>query len=567
MRQFQFAYTDDNDLRSRLIEIRRDNDSYAAKFLFHVYSETTDQQKLDQICHIIEHTIPESFCVGSTSNGNILDGNFSSAEIIVTCSVFEHATTKIEVLQYKLNSDTAESVAQKLIDQVEQKTWVKAVELLVTMRGMSMTDFCNEMQDLREDVQVFGGGAFNPDINNDESLVFSGEGKCSSKSGVFILYGGEELNVYSTAVTGWIPLGPSFQVTRADGAKLYELDGKPAYEAYYKYLNIPNDENFFHNTLEFPFYYMLNGINILRAPIACNSDGSLTMTSDMAENVTAKIAYGDPQTILSKVYELGQRVKGFKPQTIQIFSCGARRKFWGEADVGKESLPFQSMAPTSGFYTSGEFLRTGDCLNQHNVTMVIVAMREGVPCKDECADLNVPELDFSGKISMINRLATFIDSATSDLEASNRVLHSLMEHDSLTSLYKRDWVEKRVEEACETGSSFSLILVNIRQMKKINCEFGRKIGDAVIRKVANQIQHVLFSMTGDGLCGRWNGDEFLVFLPGLESSKVLQLSEKLERSIGEMSIPQVGTISVNMGIAERKNKESLDSLLASLYSA
>ena len=40
-------------------------------------------------------------------------------------------------------------------------------------------------------------------------------------------------------------------------------------------------------------------------------------------------------------------------------------------------MPFQGMASTSGFYTSGEFLRYDKRLIQHNVTLVVAAMREG----------------------------------------------------------------------------------------------------------------------------------------------------------------------------------------------
>ena len=59
------------------------------------------------------------------------------------------------------------------------------------------------------------------------------------------LFGGEDFHVESFYVTGWKPLGRGLRVTNAQGTKLGELDGRPAYETYYKYLNIKNDEHFF----------------------------------------------------------------------------------------------------------------------------------------------------------------------------------------------------------------------------------------------------------------------------------------------------------------------------------
>ena len=109
------------------------------------------------------------------------------------------------------------------------------------------------------------------------------------------------MHIYTTHIAGWKPLGREFLVTKAQNALLFELDGKPAYDVYYRYLKILNDEHFFFNTLEFPFFYKHNGIDILRAPVHCNEDGTLVMTSDIDENVKARLAYGDPWTILDCV--------------------------------------------------------------------------------------------------------------------------------------------------------------------------------------------------------------------------------------------------------------------------
>ena len=113
------------------------------------------------------------------------------------------------------------------------------------MRGFSTSDLCDELKNLPENVQFFGGGAMNDDMNSNYAFVFSSNGEISDHSAVFALIGGEDFNIETTYVTGWKPLGRKLNVTKAIGPVLYELDGKPAYETYYKYLNIKNDEHFF----------------------------------------------------------------------------------------------------------------------------------------------------------------------------------------------------------------------------------------------------------------------------------------------------------------------------------
>lgn len=568
MQQFQFEYRDEPSLKQELDKIRRwAKTRNVSKVLFHIYTVSVDEDKINGVCQVIKDEMPEALYVGCSSNGSIIEGKFADAEIIIACTLYEFDTTQIKVLQEHLTAETTHDVTSKLLAEIESNPWVRAVEMLVTIRGMSMTEFCNDLKKVREDIQIFGGGAFNPDINDDTACVFSNVGCCVHHSVVFILYGGEDLNVYTMHVTGWKPLGRAFQVTKAKSSILYELDGRPAYEAYYKYLNIKNDEHFFKNTLEFPFFYQLNGINILRAPIASNPDGSLTMTSDMAENVTARIAYGDPKTILESVKQEGHKIKEFQPESIQIFSCAARRTFWGKSELSKETLPFQSMADTSGFYTSGEFLRTNGHVNQHNVTLVVAAMREGKPAEEKETAFEMSEETFSGKVSMINRLATFIEAATAELNTANKMLRTMAVSDSLTLLFSRSEIQNRIITELNGKQDFSLVMFDLDNMKKVNAQCGNKEGNNVIREISNQIQYSIAAKAFMGSAGRWDGDEFMVLLPQYDTAKAVEFAELVKTRFEKMSFAAAGHVTVSVGVTQANSKDTLDTLCAKLNQA
>ena len=426
MRQFQFSYESEDKFVNNLRKISQwRKSSVSSAVFFQIYTSKLNRPRIETVCAMIEKEMPDALYMGCSAFGNIMMGDFTDDEITVVCTVFEYFTTKIKVLQYQLTGESAEKVTSALIEEVKANPWCKCVMTYSTMRGMSMTEFCDRLQKLPEGVQFFGGGAFNFDINSEYACVFSSAERISDHAVVFALMGGDDFNVTSTYITGWKPLGRELIVTDANGPVLMELDGKPAYETYYKYLKIKNDADFFNNTLEFPFFYEHNGINILRAPIASNGDGSLVMTADMEKNVKAHIAYGDPWTILTNVDEAAIKLSNFIPEAICVFSCAARRTFWGDDEIGKETLPFQSIAPTSGFYTAGEFLRTNGYVNQHNVTLVVAAMREGKRNVDCIRTVATNKKHMSGKVSMINRLATFIQASTEELEEANRKLMML----------------------------------------------------------------------------------------------------------------------------------------------
>ncbi len=603
MKQFQFNYSGEKQLRKLLGRIRAWCESEkalktGAPPLFHVFSVTLDKTAVTNICRIIHEEMPEAEYIGCSTNGNILQGELSRADISVILTVFEAPSTQIEVLQYPLTEENDIEVTDALIREVEARPWVKAVELLTTIRGMSMTGFCENLQNLRPDVSVFGGGALSGDMNENTAFVFSGcrnyltENKfvhLQENGVVFVLYGGEDLNVYTRYVTGWKPLGRELEITRAEHSVLKELDGKPAFETYYRYLNIPNDENFFINTLEFPFHFRYHGIDILRAPVSSNEDGSIVMTSDIQENVKARIAYGDPRTILNTIREEGRRMEGFCPETITIFSCAARRAFWGDKKIGSESRPFQSLAPTSGFFTSGEFLRTKRYVNQHNVTLVIVAMREGRLQEGKSSVFIMEGDEKAGTVSMVHRMATFINAAAEDLREANRLLQQSAVTDALTRLLNRGETQRRINTLGQDSSSvFSLIMVDLDNFKRVNDTCGHQIGDKVLTGLADYLKQMIGAEYPDStfeevrerilnndltsyFAGRWGGEEFMVVLPGTDVSKAGRFAEKLRAGFAKIEFEEAGRQTMSLGVTEYVPGEDVDDLCyrvdAALYEA
>ena len=569
MKQFQFNYENEDHLISNLKRIKQwCNSTVTSGVLFQIYTEVLSSPKIQGICAMIEKELPDALYMGASTNGNILMGDKSKKPISIVCTVYEYPSTKIKMLQFPLDEQKAKGVVQKLLDFVGENPWVKSITTYTTMRGMSMTQYCNDLGFLPNNIVFCGGGAISEDINENEAFVFSSAGSISDHSAVFLLTGGDDYYVKAIHVTGWKPLGRYLKVTKASGPILYELDGKPAYETYYKYLNIKNDENFFTNTLEFPFLYELNGMDILRAPIASNSDGSIVMTADIAEDVHARIAYGDPWTILESVYDAAVSFQDFIPQTFTVFSCAGRRTFWGDDKVGNETNPFQSIAPTSGFYTSGEFLRNGEFVNQHNVTLVIEAQREG-----DITGLEIPQVDmntdeFSGKVSMINRLATFIQASTEELEEANRMLGKAAITDGLTKLFNRGEIQRRISEVTKSSASkgshgrvplgASLIMMDLDNFKKVNDNYGHKEGDIVLKKLADMLKRVIDDTCPESFIGRWGGEEFMVLLPNANIQKAASVAEAFRINFSSLEFPNAPCQTLSLGVTEMIAGETSD---------
>ncbi len=554
MKQFQFTFREEKTLEKELKKLRQwVRGKFCSDLLIQMFTEILDRRRIERACETIGRILPDAIYAGCSTNGNIVNGDFSGGAIAVVCTLFEYPTTNVELLQYPMTLDTQESVAEMLVKEVEKRPWVKAVELLVTIRGLSMTALCDGLSHIRSGVQLFGGGAFCEVVGQNDACVFSRAGGYQEHGAVFILLGGDDFHVESFYVTGWKPLGSFMDVTMTDGCVLRELDHRPAYDAYYKYLHIRNDEHFFNNTLEFPFLYRQHGIDIMRAPVASNPDGSLTMTSDMSEDVQVRIAYGDPWTILDSVWKEGKRLLEYAPECVFVFSCAARRIFWGNDEVGKETEPYQMVAPTSGFYTSGEFLRTGDYVDQHNVTQVIAAMREGEAKGQHSAeDFQRAEKSFEGKVSMINRMATFITATTEELEEANRKLRELAVTDMMTGVGNQTaYLEKihALDEEIDQGiAAFTIFMFDLNGVKEVNDKYGHECGDLMIADAADALKTVF----GKESLYRIGGDEFVAILEGIPQPDVQRHFRDLEEAIASKNKedrPYKSQLSVSKGAA------------------
>lgn len=98
---------------------------------------------------------------------------------------------------------------------------------------------------------------------------------------------------------------------------------------------------------------------------------------------------------------------------------------------------------------------------------------------------------------------------------TENLIQSLEHTDQLTSLYNRisfrQQLLNKVEACKKTGSTFSLVHLNIDRLRYVNESFGHEKGDYVLSVIAKRLQR---HVGAENLLGRISGDEFAFTLPG-----------------------------------------------------
>ena len=92
--------------------------------------------------------------------------------------------------------------------------------------------------------------------------------------------------------------------------------------------------------------------------------------------------------------------------------------------------------------------------------------------------------------------------------------------DHFTGAYNKKGSEELVKDFIKRGKNkHYLVMMDIDNFKNVNDEYGHKVGDEVILKVAEIINKAI---AGRGFVGRFGGDEFFVFTNGINDEIALR---------------------------------------------
>ena len=139
--------------------------------------------------------------------------------------------------------------------------------------------------------------------------------------------------------------------------------------------------------------------------------------------------------------------------------------------------------------------------------------------------------------------------------------------DYLTGVYNRRHFMERAEQelsrAHRYGKPLSMLMLDIDHFKQINDRYGHKVGDTVLKAVAD-LSHATFRDVD--ILGRLGGEEFAVLLPETGPAAALDAAERLRETIANARIPLTGglvvSFSVSIGVSSMGSAEdNIDVLL------
>lgn len=181
--------------------------------------------------------------------------------------------------------------------------------------------------------------------------------------------------------------------------------------------------------------------------------------------------------------------------------------------------------------------------------------------------ISIANIDLDGK-----RYSIAVMRDSGELHSEITEITVKAETDALTGLANRSGLSQALEVAIAKSAPFSLLFLDLEKFKPLNDTYGHEVGDRVLQIIAQRLQA---SIRSRDLAARVGGDEFVLFLDGLDDGSALKqraeiVAQSVTRPVHVGDIADV--VGVNIGSARfprdgKTERELLKVADANMYRA
>lgn len=425
--------------------------------LLQIFTGICDTEFIENLISMIKNLIPHIKIIGSTTSGEILEERACEDSTILSFSLFEDTTVRTYCTQL---IDDSYQLAKNLTDQFDPKQSPKVAISFVDGLHVNGEEYINGFNDYDKDLIVAGGLA-GDNAQFVDTIVFTEERVASNGAVVALLFS-EKLEIHTKASFGWENIGKSMTITKAVKNRVYEIDYVKLVDIYAKYLGEDVALRLPETGIEFPLIIKRNGINIPRAVIHKNSDGSLVFAGNLNVGDKVTFGYGNIETIVDCGEAIYTDSDIHNSEAIFVYSCMARKNLLQES-IDEELASLAGISSVSGFFTYGEFYSGGNSSTNQllNQTMTILSLSENHSSKRGSTVPKQRETNESKPKHIhsltLKALSHLIAQTSAELEEINSSLHSRVKIEVEKNRYRDQQLNQQLNHQTKLSQMVELI--------------------------------------------------------------------------------------------------------------
>lgn len=225
------------------------------------------------------------------------------------------------------------------------------------------------------DFNYVGGGS-GDNLRSNNTYQFTEGGVASDAVAAALVRG---INFKVELDHGWRPAGEPLAITRAEGRRVYEIDGMPAFDRYADLVRGCTKDAFPYYGMQYPLGLpAAGGKFIIRDPLRVEDDGSILFVTEIPENTIATVMKGDTHSIVAAARRVAKSALEVPvtPKVLILFDCVSRHLLLGrESSREMEAIAGQvePEIPVLGMLSFGEISSISGTPLFYNKTIVAAA--------------------------------------------------------------------------------------------------------------------------------------------------------------------------------------------------
>lgn len=364
MKHIAFTLTDKKSYKEAIKEASKKK--YNSQ-LIQIFTALTKESKIQKLLNKINKNFPNAVVIGTTTAGEISQAKMYEQSSVISLSLFEE--TKLRVAYSK---KTNKKSGVELAKKISSKDTKAAVVLSEGLLGEDYEGLIKGIKEFNPKLLISGGLAGDNFELKNTYIIY--KDKILKRGTIAVSFSGKNLYANNNYNLNWAPIGKSFTITHAEGSVVHKIDNENAVDIFKRYLGKEIFANDAQALPDFQLLFKEGSTPVSRTPMAVDGD-SLIFAGPLKEGEVVQFGFSNAASVLSGANTIGHELENNPAQAIYIYSCIARKTLLGKK-LEREFEAFDTIAPTAGFFTYGEFYSTSANNALLNCTTTILVLSE-----------------------------------------------------------------------------------------------------------------------------------------------------------------------------------------------
>ena len=424
MKHISFNYKDKDSFKK--VQKLAQKKKYKTQ-LIQLFTALTDKKKIQAILDKLAKKFPLAVVIGTTTAGEISHAKMYDNSTIVSVSLFE-STSLFASHVKKTNKKTGQKISKNICSANTKA----AIVISEGLNGEDYEGFIKGIKQMNPEL-IISGGLAGDNFVLKETFIFLGT-KIYESGAVAVSFSGKNLFADNKYNLNWAPIGKKFTITESKGNIVSKIDNVDAVEKFKRYLGEAIFENNAAALPDFQLLYKEGSTIVARTPLAVQGN-ALVFAAPIKEGQEVQFGFSNAAAVVSGSNNISNDMAENPAEAIYIYSCIARKTLLGKT-LEKEFAAFESIAPTAGFFTYGEFYSTSANNALLNCTTTILVLSESSKKAKE-GTTQVLKTNKGLENLTFNALTHFIERTSSELKENLELLNQYKSTVDMTSLISK----------------------------------------------------------------------------------------------------------------------------------